>query len=216
MKVKLTWSYATTPAGQAPNKFVIQHKPATGSTWTTQATFDGANAVNTICSNGSCTYTYPSDLPDNVAYNFQVVTDCSEGSTTLSNTINRINVLCPSFTPSATSNSISYSFSGATGTDVTGYIVELLLNGTVLESKPLASVAATISGTFSGNSTPNDGITDYTIASNTNYVVRVTVKSSGTDKVCTKPISTTNTPPCNSVTNLAGCICGEDCAEACS
>lgn len=215
MQVKLTWSYSTTPAGQAPTTFIIQHKLSTASTYTTQTTITN---FATICTGTSCTYVYPAGVLDNnKSYDFRVGTDCSEGTTNYSTPITKINVLCPTFTPTATSNSISYQFSGATATSVTGYLVELLLasDNSLLEAKPLAAVAATISGTFSGNQIPNDGIPDYTILPSTLYKVRVTVKSSGADKVCTYDISTTNTPACTAVSNLAACICSVDCATAC-
>lgn len=203
MQVKLTWSYSTTPAGQAPSTFIIQHKLSTASTYTTQTTITN---FATICTGTSCTYVYPSGvLDDNKSYDFRVGTDCSEGTTNYTTPVTKINVLCPTFTPTSTSNSISYSFSGATGTSVTGYLVELLLasNNSLVEAKPLAAVAATISGTFTG------------LSANTAYRVRVTVKSSGADKVCTYDISTTETVACTAVSNLAACICGVDCATAC-
>jgi hypothetical protein len=206
MQVKLTWSYSSTPTAQAPTQFTIQHKltsdPDIPASYTTQAIITNFGQA---CSGGTCSYTYPASgtLNHNTSYDFRIATDCSEGNINYSTPVTKINVLCPSYTPTATSNSISYSFSGATGTSVTGYVVELLNNGSVVESKPLASVAATISGTFSG------------LSSTTAYVVRVTVKSSGADRVCTQTLSTTNTPSCNGVINLSGCICGGDCAQAC-
>jgi hypothetical protein len=214
MIVKLTWSYSTTPIAQSPTKFTIQRKLTTASTYNTADDIVVTN-LSSICTTGTCNYLY-AGVPDNVSYDFRIATDCAEGSTNFSPSVTKINVLCPSVTVTATSNTISYSFSAVTGTSVTGYLVELLLNGTVKESKPLANATGTISGTFSGNSTPNDGIDDYSILATTSYVVRITVKSSGADKVCNEPITTGATPACNGAISLVGCICGVDCAQACS
>jgi hypothetical protein len=213
MIVKLTWSYSTTPIEQSPTKFTIQRK------LTSAAIYNVADDVvitnlSSICTAGNCNY-ITALLPDNLSYDFRIATDCTEGSISYSPAVTKLNVLCPDFTPTATSNTISYSFTAAANTSVTGYIVELLLNGEVKESKPLVSATGTISGTFSGNSTPNDGIPDYAIQANTQYVVRVTVKSTGADKVCPYSIFTNNTPACNAALNLTGCICGVDCAQAC-
>lgn len=204
MQAKLTWSYSTTPTGQAPTQFVIQHRVTGTVNYTTQTTITN---LSTVCTGTSCTYVYPAGvLSHNTSYDFRILTDCAEGSTNASNPITIINVLCPVFTPSATSTSISYSFSGATGTSVTGYKVELLLasDNSVVEDDGIIPVATTISGTF-----------NTVLTANTAYIVRVTVKSSGADKVCTFPKSTNATPSCNGVLNLAACVCGVDCATAC-
>lgn len=206
MQVKLTWSYATSPNATIPTQLVIKHKltGAAASTYVTQATI---TTISSICntSTGTCEYLYPAGvLNDNVSYDFIVVTSCgSAGSPVESGVVTKINVICPNVTVSSTQSSVSYTFPGAVSTSVTGYKVELLANDdSVIEDDGVISVASTISGTFAA-----------TLTSNTAYKVRVTVKSSGADKVCLFPISTTDTPPCNGASNLQACICGIDCAS---
>jgi len=216
MRVRLTWTYVTTPIGQSPTEFTIQRKLTSAALYDV-ADNDRITNLTSICTGGTCNYV-TAVLPDNLSYDFRIATDCTEGSVSYSPAVTKLNVLCPSFLPTATSNTISYSFTAAANTSVSGYIVELLLNGVVKESKPLANATGTISGTFSGNSIDNDGIPNYTITPATPYVVRVTVKSSGVggaDKVCSYSITTGTTPACNAATGLVGCICGVDCAEAC-
>jgi hypothetical protein len=208
MQVKLTWSYATSPAATLPTQLVIKHKltGAAANTYVTQATITNISSVcNTTT--GTCEYLYPEGvLSNNVSYDFIVVTSCgSAGSPVESSVVTKINVICPNVTVSSSQSSVSYTFPGATGTSVTGYKVELLANNdSLIEDDGIITVASTISGTFAA-----------TLTANTAYKVRVTVKSSSADKVCLFPISTTSTPPCNGASNLQACICGVDCASAC-
>lgn len=209
MQVKLTWTLGSlTPPGQAPTNLTIQHRLSSSGTWITQVP---ATAYSTFCTAGSCQYTYPnnpSPLEDNKSYDFRILTDCSEGSQSVSNVVTRINVVCPVVTLTASSTTVSYSFSGAVSTSVTGYIIGIYLATDTGFSTPLGGglvtvnspVPSTISGTFSGlSSTPAE------------YVVRVTVKSSGSDVFCNSTIFTTETLPCNAASNLSACIVGVDC-----
>jgi len=214
MQVKLTWSYNnTTTGGTAPTKFLVQYKLSSLGSWPTGCTA-GNNTTQSgciqvdapftsVCSGGSCIYTISASLlDDNKSYDFRVGTEGTECAAQFTTSVSKINVLCPTFTPTATSSTISYSFSGAVNTSVTGYLIELYpASGTTpISSKPLESVVATHSGSFS-----NIGLTG-----NTSYVLRVTVKSSGADKVCNYTITTSTTPPCVSATSLTACMCNVD------
>lgn len=205
MKVKLTWTISTTPANQAPTTFRIFYWPkGTAVPASPNTTVNTA----TVCTGTSCTYSID-NLLDNVAYDFRIDTTCANGDPAPSQVLTLQNMVCPTFTPTATNNSVSYSFTGAVNGTVSGYKVELLLasNNSVVEDEGILPPAATISGTFGT-----------VLTASTAYIVRVTVKSNFgiADKVCTYNITTTSTPSCNAVTNLAGCICGVDCAQACS
>jgi len=215
MQVKLTWSYNnTTTGGTAPTKFLIQYKLSSVGTWPSGCSAgnsqSGCIQIDTpftgVCTGGSCSYTFANGiLDDNQSYDFRVGTEGTECSAQFTPSVSKINVLCPSFTPTSTSTTISYSFSGATGTSVTHYLIELYAaNGTTLiQAKQLEAVAATHSGTFSG------------LTANTAYVLKVTVKSSGPDKVCPYNINTTTTPPCVAASNLSACICNVDSGCSC-
>lgn len=211
MKVKLTWTFSTTPNDQAPTGFRLFYWPK----GTTEPTTPNQTLTTSVCSGTNCTYTID-NLSDNVAYDFRINTTCNNGTPSIGTPITLFNVACPVITRTATNNSVSFSFAGDVGpnTMVTGYRVQLFevgANNTLTEvgDKGILSPAATVTGTFTG------------LNATTTYLVRVTVKTSiagvpQTDKVCdSSSITTTNTPSCNAVSNLAGCICGVNCAEAC-
>lgn len=204
MQIKLTWTLGSlTPAGQAPTTLVIQHKLSSASTWTTQVT----QAYSNFCTSGSCQYTYPDGVLDaNKSYDFRIGTNCTQGTTSYSGVVTKLNIVCPTLNLTSDSSSVTYSFPGAVGTSVTGYVIGIYLATDSGFTDPkggglvtLTSVPATVTGTFSG------------LDSETNYKIRVTVKSSGTDKYCEGTISTTNTLPCNAASGLTACILGVDC-----
>lgn len=215
MKVKLTWSTSTSPVDQAPTFFRIFYwvkgtTPPTSPNQTVSAT--------SVCTGTSCTYSIDG-LSDNVAYDFRIDTTCINGDPAPSPVITLFTVVCPTVTLTATNKSVSYSFAGDVGANsiVTGYQVQLYEVGpapgnalTLVEDEGILSPAATVSGTFGS-----------VLNAETLYRVRVIVKNSvggvpQADKVCESDITTTDTPSCNAVTNLVGCICGVDCAQACS
>jgi hypothetical protein len=203
MQVKLTWSYATSPAGTVPTQLVIKHKLASepDSAYVTQTTITN---ISTVCntSTGQCQYTYPAGVLDyNKTYNIAITTDCGSAGTPITSTpVTVLSILCPTVTVSSTNNSVSYSFPGATGTSVTGYVIQLVKNSdNSVAGGPVtvSTIPATVTGSFTG------------LTASTAYTLRVTVKSSNPDKVCDSPISTGASVSCNGATNLTACICGE-------
>lgn len=210
MKVKLNWTLGSlTPQGQQPTTLVIQDRLSSVSQWTTRETKPYAE----FCTAGACQYTYVDGvLLPNLSYDFRIGTNCAQGTISYSNVFTKLNIVCPEVTITKTSSTISYSFPGAVGTAVTGYTVALYAVSDTSFSTPLGQeelvsytpTPASVNGTITG------------LSAETSYVLRVVVKSSAPDKSCTYPTSTDATVSCNAATNLTACICGVDCAQACS
>lgn len=205
MQIKLTWTLGSlTPAGP-PTTLSIQHKLSSEPTnWTTYVT----EPYSIFCTGNSCQYTYPDNVLDpNKSYDFRIVTNCTQGSASYSNIVTKINITCPVVSLVASSSTVDYSFAGSVGTSVTGYVIGIYLATDTGFSNPLAGgvvtvnspVPATVSGSFTG------------LTASTNYKVRVTVKSSGTDVNCDSAISTGATLPCSAASSLTACIVGVDC-----
>lgn len=216
MNVKLSWSYSSTPTAQAPTKFTIQYKLATAAdtplNWAAnqfELTSTSTPSIASSCSGGNCTYTI-TGLQDNKFYNFRIITDCAVGDDSTSAVITNISITCPTLTVTASSASVSYSFTSASGTDVTSYLVQLLKSdNTVIRTTTHTVVAGTINGLFDNSDTNLEPI-----VGSTAYKVRLTVTAgsgaSAQTKVCSATdITTTTTPPCNAATNLTSCICGD-------
>lgn len=222
MRVKLNWSYNSGATGNtAVTKFLVQYKLSSAS-WPSSCVPANNNATSgcieieppsTACSGNSCSYTFTSGvLDDNKSYDFRVGTVGLECGSQFTPSVTKIEVLCPTMSngfPSSTASTISYEFPGAVNTSITEYLVGLYLATDTSFTNPIGgvqtkSMAATISGQFTG------------LSPSTAYKLRVTVKSSGADKICLYDKSTTATPPCEAATGLTACICGVDCAEACS
>ena len=94
MNVTLTW----TP-GVGSTSQTVQYKLASASTYTTFSTKTGTDTTETVTA-----------LSDNVIYDFRISTACNGGTATTSPVVQKINIICPTVTVTATSTTLAYSF----------------------------------------------------------------------------------------------------------
>lgn len=182
----LSWAPAggTNSSGQQ-----VQYKAASSGTWLVAATL-GASAS---------TYTV-TGLDDNVIYDFRIANLCAYGGPTLGTSFQIIDIVCPTVSRTPTHNTVAFSFSHPTGTDLTEYRVDLM-NGagtTVLAFKNIVPISSLVSDSFTG------------LTASTSYNLRVTAKAGSYSKVCPlSAFSTTALPVCNMPTALT-VVVGED------
>lgn len=176
MNVTLTW----TP-GVGSTSQTVQYKLATVSTYTTFSTVTGTATTETV-----------TGLSDNLIYDFRCTTACNGGTATSSPVIQKINIICPTVTVTAASDSLSYSFPEIGGS-IGSYAVKLFNSaGTSELSSQTPTGTTTLTGTFD------------TLTASTTYKIRV-VPTAGTftKTDCAFTTGVTLAPPvCNAPTGV--------------
>lgn len=134
MNISLTW---ITGGGFATQD--VQYKLSISSSWITHENVAGNVTTSTI--NG---------LLDNRIYDFRIVTNCVQGTSSSSVPIQQINITCPSLSTIPSDVSIDYSFPELGGS-ITGYTVKLFDSaGTTELASQIPVGTTTRSGTFTG------------------------------------------------------------------
>jgi len=176
MNVTLAWTPGVGSTSQS-----VQYKLASASTWTTFSTVSGTTATVNV-----------TGLSDNLIYDFRITTACNGGTSTVSPTVQKINIICPTVTITPASTSLSYSFPEIGGS-VTTYAVKLFDstgNSELASQTPTGTT--TLTGTFSS------------LTASTTYKLRVIPTAwtfSKTD--CAFSTGVTSAPPvCNAPTNV--------------
>jgi hypothetical protein len=166
----------------------VQYKLASASTYTTFSTLTGIATTETV-----------TGLSNNVIYDFRINTACNGGTGTSSPVVQRINIICPTVTVTATSTTLAYSFpeiGGSVGT----YSVKLFNSaGTSELSSQTPIGTTTLTGTF----------TDLTAS--TGYKIRVVPTAGTITKTdCAFTTGTTSAPPvCNAPTGVTADLVAE-------
>jgi hypothetical protein len=166
----------------------VQYKLASASTYTTFSTLTGIATTETV-----------TGLSNNVIYDFRINTACNGGTATSSPVVQRINIICPTVTVTATSTTLAYSFpeiGGSVGT----YSVKLFNSaGTSELSSQTPIGTTTLTGTF----------TDLTAS--TGYKIRVVPTAGTITKTdCAFTTGTTSAPPvCNAPTGVTADLVAE-------
>jgi hypothetical protein len=183
MNVTLTW----TP-GVGSTSQTVQYKLASASIYTTFSTLTGIATTETV-----------TGLSNNVIYDFRITTGCNGGTSTSSPVVQRINIICPTVTVTATSTTLAYSFpeiGGSVGT----YSVKLFNSaGTSELSSQTPTGTTTLTGTFD------------TLTASTGYKIRVVPTAGTITKTdCAFTTGTTSAPPvCNAPTGVTADLVAE-------
>jgi hypothetical protein len=183
MNVTLTW----TP-GVGSTSQTVQYKLASASTYTTFSTLTGTATTETV-----------TGLSNNVIYDFRITTGCNGGTSTSSPVVQRINIICPTVTVTATSTTLAYSFpeiGGSVGT----YSVKLFNSaGTSELSSQTPIGTTTLTGTF------------IDLTASTGYKIRVVPTAGTITKTdCAFVTGTTSAPPvCNAPTGVTADLVAE-------
>ena len=176
MNVTLNW----TP-GAGSTAQTVQYKLASASTYTAFSTLAGTATTETVTA-----------LSDNVIYDFRISTACNGGTATTSPVVQKINIICPTVTVTATSTTLAYSFpeiGGSVGT----YSVKLFNSaGTSELASSTPTGTTTLSGTFTA------------LTASTGYKIRVVPTAGTITKTdCAFVTGTTSAPPvCNAPTGV--------------
>jgi hypothetical protein len=166
----------------------VQYKLASASTYTTFSTLTGIATTETV-----------TGLSNNVIYDFRITTGCNGGTSTSSPVVQRINIICPTVTVTATSTTLAYSFpeiGGSVGT----YSVKLFNSaGTSELSSQTPTGTTTLTGTFD------------TLTASTGYKIRVVPTAGTITKTdCAFTTGTTSAPPvCNAPTGVTADLVAE-------
>ena len=183
MNVTLTW----TP-GVGSTSQTVQYKLASASTYTTFSTLTGTATTETV-----------TGLSNNVIYDFKITTGCNGGTSTSSPVVQKINIICPTVTVTATSTTLAYSFpeiGGSVGT----YSVKLFNSaGTSELSSQTPIGTTTLTGTF------------IDLTASTGYKIRVVPTAGTITKTdCAFVTGTTSAPPvCNAPTGVTADLVAE-------
>jgi len=183
MNVTLTW----TP-GVGSTSQTVQYKLASASTYTTFSTLTGVATTETV-----------TGLSDNLIYDFRINTGCNGGTSTSSPVVQRINIICPTVTVTATSTTLAYSFPEIGGS-VGSYSVKLFNSaGTSELASSTPTGTTTLSGTFTA------------LTASTGYKIRVVPTAGTITKTdCAFTTGTTSAPPvCNAPTGVTADLVAE-------
>jgi hypothetical protein len=166
----------------------VQYKLASASTYTTFSTLTGTATTETV-----------TGLSNNVIYDFKITTGCNGGTSTSSPVVQKINIICPTVTVTATSTTLAYSFpeiGGSVGT----YSVKLFNSaGTSELSSQTPIGTTTLTGTF------------IDLTASTGYKIRVVPTAGTITKTdCAFVTGTTSAPPvCNAPTGVTADLVAE-------
>ena len=180
MNVTLTW----TP-GVGSTSQTVQYKLASASTYTTFSTKTGTDTTETVTA-----------LSDNLIYDLRISTACNGGTSTTSPVVQKINIICPTVTITATSTTLAYSFPEIGGS-VGSYSVKLFNSAGTSE---LASSTPTGTETLAGTFTA--------LTASTAYKIRVVPTAGTITKTdCAFTTGTTSAlPVCNAPTAVTADI----------
>ena len=180
MNVTLNWTIGSGATSQN-----VQYKLSSSSTWTTFITLAGSTTTATV-----------TGLSDNLLYDLKIVSNCSGGTPINSSTMQQINMICPTVTPTLTSTTIAYSFPEIGGS-VSSYVVKLFNSTGVTElASQTPTGTTTLTGTFSG------------LSSSTSYNIRVVPTAGSITKTdCTfVPVATSVPPSCNAPSGVTATL----------
>lgn len=129
----------------------VQYRIAPSGVWTTFSVVAKDVGTETI-----------TGLANNTIYEFRVVNNCSEGGPIPSAVVRAVSISCPVLDVTATSNSITVTFTPL-GSSVNGYIIQLRndAGGTILQTfTALSPFGSSVTHTFNTSITAD---TDYTV-----------------------------------------------------
>jgi hypothetical protein len=173
----LTW----TPAGGLNSTGQqVQYKDVVSPDWVTVATVSRTTSSYTI-----------SSLNYNVIFEFRIISICTYGGPSPSNSFRSINISCPTVTVNPSYDSVSFSFEQL-GASITDYQVDLLsgVDSSMIASQTIHTTNP-VTGSFSG------------LTFSTSYQLVITPRAAEFTRECPPiPFTTTALPICYPPTDL--------------